>query len=74
MSNFKNNMGELLTKKGITQKELSNLIGVTETSMSRYVNDNRIPKITTCIQIAKVLDCKVEELYTLQKEKKEVDV
>ena len=69
MSNFKNNIGELLTKKGITQKELAALIGATETSISRYVNGDRIPKGTTCIQIAKVLDCKVEELYTLQKEK-----
>lgn len=63
MSDFKNNIRELLEKKGITQKELANLIGVTETAMSRYVNGNRIPKATTCIKIAKALDCTVEELY-----------
>lgn len=71
MSNFKNNIGEFLEKKGITQRELADLIGTTEVSVSRYVNSDRIPKATTCIQIAKVLDCKVEELYTLQKEKEQ---
>ena len=71
MSNFKNNIGELLEKKGITQRDLADLIGTTEVSVSRYVNSDRIPKCTTCIQIAKVLDCKVEELYTLQKEKEQ---
>lgn len=72
MRNFKNNIGEILEKKGITQKELANLIGATEVSMSRYVNGDRVPKATTCIQIAKALDCNVEELYTFKEEKKRV--
>lgn len=68
MSEIKCNISEFLNKKGMTQRELADAIGTTEVSISRYVTGERIPKATTCIQIAKVLDCKVEGLYTLQKE------
>lgn len=72
MRHFKSNIGEILKKKGITQKELAKLIGVTEASVSRYVSGDRIPKGTTCIQIAKILDCEFDDLYTLKKEKDQV--
>lgn len=46
----------LLKLKGMTQSELANKIGVTEVSISRYINMERIPKITTVIDISKALD------------------
>ena len=61
---WKCNIGEKLERKGIKQRELAEAIGATEVSVSRWVNNERIPKATICIQIAKVLDCKVEDLYT----------
>ena len=68
MAKYKCNIGKLLEVKGIKQKELAGAIGTTEVSVSRYVNGERIPKATTSIQIAKVLDCTVEDLYTEVKE------
>ena len=56
-------ISEYLQKRQLTQRELADAIGSTEVSISRYVNGERIPKATTCIQIAKALDCKVEDLY-----------
>lgn len=37
-------ISELLDKRGMTQKELADLIGVTEATISRYVSDDRMPK------------------------------
>lgn len=61
---LKCNIGNFLKLKGISQRELAEIIGTAEVSVSRWVNGNRVPKATTCIQIAKVLDCAVEDLYT----------
>lgn len=63
MGEIKCNICEILNKKGITQRELAEKIGVNEVSISRYVNGERIPKVTTGIQIAQALGCSVEDLY-----------
>lgn len=66
MNDIKCNISDFLNKKGMTQRELADAVGTTEVSISRYVSGERMPKATTCIQIAKVLGCNVEDLYTLQ--------
>lgn len=63
---WKCNLLELLQAKKMKQKELAAAIGATEVSMSRYVNEDRIPKATTAILIAKVLECRVEDLFTVK--------
>lgn len=68
MTEVQCNISEFLNKKGMTQRELADAVGTTEVSISRYVSGERIPKVTTCIQISKVLGCNVEDLYTLQSE------
>ena len=55
-----------LNKANMTQRELADAIGTTEVSISRYVTGERIPKVTTCIQMAKVFGCSVEELYEIK--------
>ena len=37
-------ISELLTKNGLTQRELAEMVGVTEVSMSRYIRGDRAPK------------------------------
>ena len=55
----KNNLGgriaNLLKKSGLTQRELANKVGVTEVSMSRYVNGDRNPKRPFILLIAHAL-------------------
>lgn len=50
---------ELLKKcleaRGMTQRELAEKMGVTEASISRYANGQRIPKITTMQKMCMVL-------------------
>jgi len=52
-----------LDKNNMTQRELAEKTGMTETSISRYVSGIRIPRATECIEIAKVLGCKAEDLF-----------
>ena len=65
---WKCNIGKYLDIRNIKQRELAKAIGATEVSVSRWVSGERIPKATIAIQIAKVLDCTVEDLYTAVKE------
>lgn len=61
---MKNNIRELLIKNNMTEKELVSKLKMTEASVSRYITGARIPKVTTAIQIATILNCSVEDLYS----------
>ena len=46
----------LMKKKGMTQRELANQIGVTETSISRYISGARMPKANIVVYMADALN------------------
>ena len=48
-------ISDLLTKNGLTQRELAEKVGVTEVSMSRYVKGERTPKGPIIANIAAAL-------------------
>lgn len=48
-------ISELLTKNGLTQRELAERVGVTEVSMSRYIKGDRMPKGPIVANIAAAL-------------------
>lgn len=48
-------IAELLKTTGLTQRELANMVGVTEVSMSRYISNERTPKGTVIANIANAL-------------------
>lgn len=52
----------LCEEKDIKQKELAELIGVTEATMSRYINDKRIPKGESAAKMATILGVTTEYL------------
>lgn len=60
---MRNNIRELLIKNNMKEKELAVKLGMKEVTISRYINDIREPKVSTCIKIAKILNCRVEDLY-----------
>jgi transcriptional regulator with XRE-family HTH domain len=53
----------MLVKRDMTQKELAMKVGITETTVSRYVSSEREPRISVIKKIAEVLDCSVEYLF-----------
>ena len=65
--NWKEKVIELMTTKNITQKDLSRLNGITETSISRYLNGSQRPRIDVLLNFAKALEVNVE--YLLEEER-----
>lgn len=53
--NIGERIGMLMRAQGLSQKELAGVIGVTEAAMSRYLNNDREPKIEVVAKLAKVL-------------------
>ena len=55
-------MSELLLKYNLSQRELARMVGVTEVSMSRYMNGERTPRDPILDKIARYLHTTPEYL------------
>ena len=67
---FISRLDQARKEKGLTQRELANRVGVTEVSMSRYVNGARVPKGPIVVNIAKALGVSVDYLVGTSSVKK----
>lgn len=59
----------LLEEKGMTQKELARRTGLTEASVSRYINGERTPKILQAYRIACAIGVDMNTLINVKGEK-----
>mgnify|MGYP004657051709 CR=1 FL=1 len=59
---FAGNLIELMHERGYSQGDLAEESGLDESSISRYINQRRLPSIRAIINIAYTLDCNVDEL------------
>lgn len=55
-------IAEILSYRGMTQKELAQKAGITEAAVSRYVNGDRAPRSVTVAAMAKALEVPPSEL------------
>ena len=53
---------KLLNDKNLTQKELAKIVGTTEVSIGRYINDKREPNATMLASIANALNVSTDYL------------
>ena len=44
------------------QKELAEACGVTEATISHYINSRRLPDAKTLVKLAQVLNCSIDDL------------
>ena len=58
------NIKRALERQGKTQRELAEVIGSTEASMSRYIHGDRVPKATTLVKIANALGVTPDQLLS----------
>lgn len=72
MSNysFGNYICDLREKKGLTQSELGEKLGVTNKAVSRWENGGAYPSTELMLPLAKVLGVTIEELYKVISEDK----
>jgi transcriptional regulator with XRE-family HTH domain len=64
MSNFSIRLQELRVKKQLTQKQLADLLGVTDKAISKWENDGGMPEVTILPTIAKVFNVTTDYLLT----------
>lgn len=56
-------LNRLLVEKNISQSELARLSGVSQRSISNYVNNAQVMSIDAARAISIVLGCKLDDLY-----------
>lgn len=65
---WREKVSQLMNERNINQKQLSQLSGITESSISRYLHSSQRPRMDIVVNIAKVLH--VETEYLLDEEEK----
>lgn len=63
-----NRIKELLAEKNISQKQLSELTGITESAISHYVKGDRVPRGMNLIKIADALGTTADDLLSGDRE------
>ena len=53
---FSTNLKFLREEKGLSQNKLARIVGVNQTTIARWEDDNRVPTIDNAIDVAKALD------------------
>ena len=59
---------EMITKQGISQKQLSEMTGITESAISHYIKGDRVPRGVNLVKIAKALGTTTDDLLSGDKE------
>ena len=63
--NLNNNLEEIRKSAGLTQQELSDNAEVSRKSINAIENGIYIPSTVLALKIAKILKCKVEDIFKL---------
>lgn len=71
---MKTRIKEVRKSKGLTQKELGKLLGVSASAVSQFESDNANIKTDTLSKIAEALDCHVMPLLIDKKERVMIDI
>lgn len=57
------NIKRIRKEKKISQVELSGMVGVTQSFISKMETDSRLPNLVVSKKLAKVLDCEIEDFF-----------
>ena len=60
---MKNRIKILLFERDLRQKKVSELIGVTETTLSLWTNNKTQPSANSLMKLMSILDCTPEDIY-----------
>ena len=63
MERYKNNIKALRSSKNMPQVELADRVGVHRETITRIENGYKLPSVKLAINIAKVFDKSVEEVF-----------
>ena len=53
----------MMLNRGLTQSDLSDLTGLSQPQLSRYINGKTLPSAFVVEKLAKALKCNVDDFY-----------
>lgn len=59
------NVKKIRKEKGLTQKELGERLGITQSAIGQFENDKTSPTITTISKIANALDVEIDKIMNI---------
>ena len=65
MDVFGDNLRDLLEEVGVSQNQLAKKIGVSSGCISYYINKQRIPSLTTFLNVCIALECDPDNLVPM---------
>ena len=67
---FGEKLDEAIAMRGMKQREFAKAVGTSEVSISRYISNERNPKIQTAVKMANILNVSLDWLCGTASEKK----
>lgn len=62
---MKNNIDYWIEKRGYKKKWVAEQLDVSQNVLSRWINGHSNPSLESALRLAKLLKCKVDDLYEL---------
>lgn len=59
---FADNLRSIMEDVGISQRELADRVGVSESAISKYIHKMQMPGIRVIVNLAYALNCSMDEL------------
>ena len=59
---FGDNLIDIMNEQGYNQEQLADATGLTQATISKYINKKQMPSIKAIINLAYALDCTTDEL------------
>ena len=66
-----NNIKKYLGKKGIKSNWVANQLDCHRTEVSNWISGRRVPNLYRALKLANLLDCSVEDLYSIDNNKRQ---
>jgi putative transcriptional regulator len=67
--NVRNRVKELRDKRGWTQQELADAVGVSRQSINSIERERYVPSLPLALTFARVFKCATEQIFTLESRK-----
>ena len=62
LDTFADNLRDMLKRARMTQRELADVSGLSDATISNYITKKKMPSIRAILNIAYTLDCSLDEL------------
>ena len=59
---FAGNLTEIIKESGYSQREIADMTGIMQSTISKYMNGKMMPSVKNIVNLAYALNCDVREL------------